>query len=125
MIPPDIAATMREALTEARHDAQRYASIYGDNAGELARIDAALAYLDTLPAAPAPDWSSAPDWAMWAILDLELGIRIVGFKYLYLEFKPELRHNVWRFDGRFESGESVQLPIGIDWRTTLVARPTE
>jgi len=119
MIPPGIAATMRDVLMF------RITDDYCLDEDERTRIDAALAYLDTLPAAPQPDWQAAPEWAMWAILDLELGIRIVGFQYLYLEFKPELRHNVWRFEGRFESGESVQLPLGIDWRETLVARPQE
>lgn len=136
MIPLGIATTMREALELARHFTE-IASDWSLNEMEVdgeiysvydvqKRLDAALQYLDTLPAAPAPDWSKAPEWATHHVYNcmgsgLWLSNAVVVDTTWASGWRRVLRQTM---DGHTDYS-GYQLPIGIDWRTTLVARPTE
>lgn len=116
MIPPDIAATMREALEWRK----QWMKATGDQltVNSIDEVDAALHYLDSLPAAPAPDWSKAPEWAMWWAVDAN------GGAYWHTD-KPSatVDEHAWSANGRIEwDTTSLVCP---SWRTTLQARPTE
>lgn len=120
MIPPDI----RDAIEIA----ERVLSYAGDGLVcieyDASEIRGALrilrAYLDTLPAAPAPDWSGAPEWANWWALEPDGST-------IWHEEEPSVTPFYWTSKKRMErvAGSFVTLPIGIDWRIALHARPTE
>jgi hypothetical protein len=73
-----------------------------------------------------PDWSSAPEWAMyWAV-----NANLEAFWYAFKPFPlTNLKDACWQWSDGDEfkrigyAGEAV-LPIGVDWRTTLHQRPT-
>ncbi len=77
------------------------------------------AWLDAQPEAPEPDWTKAPPWAMWWAVDAN------GMAWWYAT-QPEYLSGdgtewacgqpAWRV------GE-IDLPVGVDWRTTLRRRP--
>ncbi len=94
----------------------------------FAYADHVLAVLYSQPVAPEPDWATAPEWAEWAYLSFWTGLRTVSFRWLFTEREPE------RVDGfllKPEDGyceyqaQEIDLPLGIDWRTTLTERPRE
>jgi hypothetical protein len=74
---------------------------------------------------PQPDWSQAPKWAMWWAVDAN------GYPMWYMH-EPFIQDAMWMWqdnDG-LASGipsrhlpQSIELPIGTDWRTTLRQRP--
>lgn len=68
-------------------------------------------------AAQWPDWSKIDSrYQYWAV-DSD------GNSYAFEE-RPRISENVWLPDGKpFEDTGFVELPVGIDWRTTLRIRP--
>lgn len=88
---------------------------------EIARIDAALAALDAAATPqPMPDWSQAPEWAMWHTIDCN------GTGYWH-ENTPSRGVIGWGSSGspgnRWHSDKGYDLPLGVDWRQTLQQRP--
>jgi hypothetical protein len=110
MVPPEIEQTLREALVSWRQELE-----FDE---ERMHIDKALEWLDTLPAAPAPDWSSAPEWAMWWAVDAN------GGAYWHTD-KPSatVDENAWLANDSMEW--DVTSMVCPNWRETLTARPTE
>lgn len=119
MIPPDIRDTMREALHWMKDDSRQLRLTFGNDERDIIvqRIDAAIAYLDTLPAAPAPDWSVAPDWAQWWAMDSS------GHAYWHSE-KPRASERYLTWESSGDNEDACFIEHG-NWRTTLQARPTE
>jgi len=76
---------------------------------------------DTQPEAPEPDWDEAPEWAQWWAVDAD------GLTYWYGIVPPTLSptHDMWDTgpDGFDTPIGYIDLPLGIDWRTTLRRRP--
>jgi hypothetical protein len=126
----DIRQTVLDALRHARFSAE-YAEAIHDSAGnfvslgdmaKVARIDAAIAYIEAQPAAaPVPDWSKAPDWADFHVYNC-MGMGLWSEICLAVNAGSQ---SGWR--GVLLSTNAVfsgyQLPVGIDWRTTLTQRP--
>jgi len=87
--------------------------------GDLVDVIMLLDWLQSQPTAPEPDWSQAPEWAQWWAFDTHN----VGFWYAeephVMAGKWESNHGMIVWDGAY----SDDLPIGIDWRTTLRKRP--
>ena len=78
-----------------------------------------ISWLDSLPAAPEPDWSEAPENAMFYTLDCG------GLEEWWAD-KPHVYYALWvteRTVKPLKEGNRVDLPLGIDWRTTLRERP--
>lgn len=126
MIPPDIAATMREALVIASEYYQRVPINANEYPKKFDRIDAAMQYLDTLPAAPAPDWSKAPEWATHHVYNcVGSGLWINGEAKVDTTWASGWRRVLRQTMDGHTDYSGYQLPIGIDWRETLTARPTE
>ena len=69
---------------------------------------------------PQPDWSSAPEWAQWWSVDAD-------GEATFWQNKPDVIYirGMWHDDGECLVACDLDLPIGIDWRTTLRQRPTE
>jgi len=69
---------------------------------------------------PQPDWSSAPEWAQWWSVDAD-------GEATFWQNKPDVIciRGMWYDDGECLVACDLDLPIGIDWRTTLRQRPTE
>lgn len=90
------------------------------------------AIIDTLRAdlvqpTPEPDWTQAPEWAQWAFLVMYTGHKFLEFRWKFTDILPE-RDKEWKcyvtpYDAMYYIGPTVDLPIGIDWRTTLRRRP--
>lgn len=72
----------------------------------------------SLPVAPEPDWSTAPEWAMWWACSPG------GFGRCF-EVEPSVEWDEWTvpFRTREQPSGYIGLPIGIDWRTTKRKRP--
>lgn len=124
MIPPEI----RDAIGIA----ERVLSYAGDGLVcieyDASEIRGALrilrAYLDTLHAAPAPDWSAAPSWATHHVYNCKGSGLWTGGECVMNETWISGWSGV--VPGVTKSDYSgYRLPIGIDWRETLVARPQE
>lgn len=79
-------------------------------------------WLEKKPAAPAPDWSKAPSWAQWWAVDADDNVA-------WFQNQPFCIGSGWFNPGGMTQTHNsmlpYHLPIGIDWRTTLQARPTE
>ena len=123
-IPKDVRTAaytlMQRHLTEPfANDEERWLVLrQADDACEL--LDA---WLDAQPDAPIPDWTTAPPWAQWWAVDAD------GFACWYgvaPPFLPNASH-AWDSEpeGRGESVGYINLPVGVDWRTTLRHRPEE
>jgi hypothetical protein len=90
--------------------------------GAVERLDQAFVQMRTVlgieSAAPAPDWSTAPEEAEWWAVDEDEGA------FWYDEPKPYLliAGRTWSADGHFSAAGFVALN-GTDWRTTLRQRP--
>lgn len=89
--------------------------------GLLDDLHAVAEWLDAQPDAPIPDWTTAPPWAQWWAVDAD------GFACWYgvaPPFLPNASH-AWDSEpeGRGESVGYINLPVGVDWRTTLRRRP--
>ena len=120
MIPPEIVKALKSSCEMAKVYARSIdVAPLQEHIHRQAGI--ALAYIDTLPAAPAPDWSSAPEWAQWWAVDADGAPYWFECKPISGDAKWVQIHQQWARDKRLY----VDLPLGIDWRETLVARPTE
>ena len=79
-----------------------------------------------LPTAPEPDWSQAPEWAEWWAVDGAVE-PCENSNSCWFENEPTQGDNAtWWITverGMSQSDRVVDLPIGIDWRTTLRKRP--
>lgn len=65
-----------------------------------------------------PDWSQAPDWAMWWAVD-------ANGRTNWYEVEPRRIGELWSVarSDKWTAGGDVDLPLGIDWRQTLQRRP--
>ena len=83
----------------------------------MAVVDA-LTEQDAQPDAPLPDWTTAPEWAQWWAVDAD------GMACWYTS-EPKIYESVWGpEDDRWHVTHGlVDLPLGVDWRTTLRRRP--
>ena len=87
--------------------------------GLLDDLHAVSDWLDAQPKAPEPDWTQAPDWAQWWAVDAD------GMAWWYAT-QPEYLNGAgteWDGDQQTRRVGLVDLPLGIDWRTTLRRRP--
>lgn len=67
--------------------------------------------------APRPDWSQAPEWAMFHAINAN------GTGHWY-QHEPQHRTIGWvKRDGRWHGDIGYLLPLGVDWRETLQRRP--
>jgi len=122
-IPEDVRAAMRQALEFCAGD-------YCMTGDRYDHFEAALAWLDAQPAAPEPDWDSAPEWANWWAASVPVGLYKFTNAFWYAE-KPHMRAHEWVCatnpdgspTGKMMGAPYVDLPLGIDWRTTLRRRP--
>lgn len=73
-------------------------------------------WLDAQPAAPEPDWTNAPEWAMYTALDAD-GYRV----WCEAPLEPA-DYGEWDIHGRFRINR-VPPTTNYDWRTTLRRRP--
>lgn len=71
--------------------------------------------VDAPPVMPEADWSKAPDTAQFWAIDAD------GRAFWYLD-EPHIAEPCW-YDATYQFAPKVDLPIGIDWRTTLRKRP--
>jgi hypothetical protein len=122
-IPDDVRDIIRTTL-------EYYVEYWDENDTSMdnrystdAHADAEIVYawLDAQPDAPIPDWTTAPPWAQWWAVDAD------GFACWYgvaPPFLPNASH-AWDSEpeGRGESVGYINLPVGVDWRTTLRRRP--
>jgi len=120
-IPDDVREIIERLVQESWDKAvsmQRHAAVHQaiEDKYKLRR------WLDSLPAAPEPDWSDVDE----AILYHAIAQNGAGY---YHEQKPYMedvyywRGGYWESDGVQMASNITVLPIGIDWRTTLRRRP--
>lgn len=82
-----------------------------------------LDWLDSQPQLPEPPWEDAPDEATHHAFD---GYGIGEWLKTHKERTPAVDGAVWTgeiFDGHSRALSGCKLPLGIDWRTTLVSKP--
>jgi hypothetical protein len=94
----------------------------GDDYEDL--INFLLDKLRSQPTAPEPDWSIAPKWAEWWAQDSSTFP--LGKNAGWYEAQPNCGDNgQWWNDrpGMVQNMRVDDLPLGIDWRTTLRKRP--
>lgn len=66
-----------------------------------------------------PDWSQAPEWAMWWAVDAN------GDCCVY-EKEPHKHSSLWAtLTGQWLSVSHVEIPLGIDWRLLKMQRPQD
>lgn len=110
-------ATIRVALYNVRSDLRDMmirSGLADATTPELIRIDAALAALEAQEVQPSPDWSQAPEWAMWWAMD-ESG------NAFWFENRPMRgSHCFMQDEARWVQSHRT---FGVDWRTTLRKRP--
>ena len=71
---------------------------------------------------PEPDWNNAPEWARWWAVEPD-GTEY-GSAHWYAE-QPSIEDAWWSepTHSQFCHDETVDLPLGCDWRLTLRKRP--
>ena len=100
--------------------------LFGRTTSYRVEDDRAPELVDYIPlhppvAAPEPDWSQAPPWANWWAVEHAYGS--LGMAYWFAN-EPVLQYSEWSdFPGTKALYNPVDLPLGIDWRTTLTKRP--
>lgn len=121
-IPDEHRKTIRAALATVQAFLPGVMDIAGDD------IDAALAYINGLEqgqgaGVDAPDWSQAPEWAMYHTIDRD-------GKRTWWEKKPVLddKYTWWLYDWSVPGVHYRHVTYkpeqhGIDWRDTLQQRP--
>jgi hypothetical protein len=71
---------------------------------------------------PEPDWDNAPEWARWWAVEPDG--EEYGSAHWYAE-QPSIENAWWSepTNSKFGHDETVNLPLGCDWRLTLRKRP--
>lgn len=74
---------------------------------------------------PQPDWSQAPESAMWAVAVFQTYFKgPVRAVWVFSEREPtDLTEFGWRTAGQWGTGDVFDIPFGIDPRTLKVKRP--
>jgi hypothetical protein len=133
MIPPEIHDTIVRVLRRQRSGlvhlvrgvelawigAEWYAPRVAQAKEDIAQIeaiDAALAWLEQLPAPPQPDWSQAPSWSNWWAVD-------ANGRAWWEQSEPTISLNLWSHTAAFQFADAIDIPTGIDWRTLKECRP--
>jgi hypothetical protein len=110
MIPDDVRETIHNMLVENRYNLTGGDAL--DYEGRLVQD-----WLDVQPTMPQPDWSSAPEWAMWWAVDPD------SIAY-WSEEKPLFQFGYWYCGtDRHEKAGYCTLDLGLDHRQTLRRRP--
>ena len=94
-----------------------------ERAHRLDDMPGTFTLLSAPAAMPLPDWSQAPPWANWWAVEYAAGE--VGLAYWFAN-KPITDYAEWVDSVTGERGiliDTVDLPLGVDWRTTLRRRP--
>ena len=126
MIPDDVRKSMRNLM---ECDGRDTIEKWGSDIGNVNRWLELLAdQMQSQPTAPEPDWSTAPEGAMWWAVDPD------GYCN-WFENEPILTQVTsapdeigphWSYFGScWHRYEAVNIPLGIDGRTTLRKRPEE
>lgn len=121
MIPDEVREFLRNAVLFYEYEHQwRY-----DDGESVPGVAEALAALDAQPQAPAPDWSQAPSWAMWAVAHFRtMAIGPVGAIWTFTDIEPTERNEFgWMMTGRRWGGVAFDIPFGVDPRTLKQRRP--
>lgn len=71
-------------------------------------------------AMPVPDWASAPEWANWWAANAGKTMGWYELKPIIITGDPYWSEQHGR---KLHANMLTDLPVGVDWRTTLVARP--
>jgi hypothetical protein len=108
---PDEVRGWIESAAKVASDSARYYD------ADSSSSDAVLAWLDAQPAAPEPDWTTAPDWAQWWAVSAR------GVASWWAGDKPYIDGALWDNGGGKLITYVIDLPLGVDWRTTLRRRP--
>lgn len=121
MLPTStILNTLRMGLDSLAHEAQQDIAWTRQlrGLGLLADVQAAQQYLDALPQMPRPDWTNAPEWAMWWAMNGNGG-------RFWFDDKPNYSKSGWWWVNgeRAKNDGYMDPPLGIDWRLTLQRRP--
>jgi hypothetical protein len=122
-IPDDVRDIIRTTL-------EYYVEYWDENDTSMdnrystdAHADAEIVYawLEAQAAAPEPDWDEAPEWAMWWVVEPS------GDAYWWQAEPWIVDNDHWDHPEfrtvRADVAGEVDLPLGIDWRTTLRERP--
>ena len=82
-------------------------------------------WLDNQPAVPEPDWDAAPEWAEWYMVAPDGTIIYIDGQTHEDMPTPVAEEGEWDWFWKcqYEEPGHVDLPLGIDWRTTLRRRP--
>lgn len=112
---PDEVRGWIESAAKVASDSARYYD------ADSSSSDAVLAWLEAQAAAPEPDWDEAPEWAMWWVVEPS------GDAYWWQAEPWIVDNDHWDHPEfrtvRADVAGEVDLPLGIDWRTTLRERP--
>ena len=120
MIPDGV----REWIIEAASGPASIYEHYGVRTVNESRARAVLDWIasqteESQPVAPQPDWSTAPEWAMWWAVDPDM----VGY---WFGTEPLAGYGEWNsYDDQNSKVKAgyYSMPLGIDWRQTLRKRP--
>jgi hypothetical protein len=116
-----------EALYRRVYDRRYDIRWHGRLAWNFARDIAAQAcQRQPAPQMPAPDWSTAPEWAQWWAVDAD-------GQALWFAEQPAVNGSEWfpgdeayeSSDGWDVDGGITDIPLGVDWRQTLQRRPVQ
>lgn len=99
---------------------QQQSMILEQQAAEIKLLRAQLAAAHQQEAMPVPDWASAPEWANWWAANAGKTMGWYELKPIIITGDPYWSEQHGR---KLHANMLTDLPIGVDWRTTLVARP--
>lgn len=115
--PDDVLHWLDVVTTAILERQEQYSPTVGIAASAL--VDWMLEQRTTTPQPmPTPDWSKAPEWAMWWALEPDGNIN-------WHKNEPQVVFFYWFSEGRMQRvvGGFIAIPIGIDWRTLKQQRP--
>lgn len=99
---------------------QQQSMILEQQAAEIKLLRAQLAAAQQQEAMPVPDWASAPEWANWWAANAGKTMGWYELKPIIITGDPYWSEQHGR---KLHANMLTDLPVGVDWRTTLVARP--